>query len=327
MPARVVAALLLYTLLAAATFIVARVALEEFDPLALAQLRFVVAASALVVLVIARGGVAGGLRALLPPRRDRAAVAWVGLLGTPLNQALFLLGLKQTTPAHAALLYALTPILVLAMALLRRQESLVPMRALGLGLAFAGVALLLFGRGLAAERATLAGDALVLAAVAAWAAYTARSRELVTRLDPLSVTAAATVFGALVFLPLGVPAVLAQDFARVSLRGWLGLAYVGLVTSVVTYLIWSWALARAEASRVAGFSNLQPVAAALLAWLLLGTPLTLHFALSAAVILAGVALAERGAAGGLQRSVATATQRSPRPTKGRGPHGRRGDGQ
>jgi drug/metabolite transporter (DMT)-like permease len=299
-PAPVVAALLLYTLLAAATFIVARVALEEFDPLALAQLRFLLASAALVTLVLARHG-GGGLRALLPPRGDRAAVAWLGLLGTPVNQALFLVGLERTTPAHAALLYALTPILVLALALARGQERLVPVRVLGLGLAFAGVALLLFARGLAAERASLAGDALVLAAVCAWAAYTARSRELLTRLDPLLVTAAATLFGTLVFLPLGVPAVLAQDFARISLRGWLGLAYIALVTSVLTYLIWSWALARTEASRVAGFSNLQPVAAALLAWLLLGTPLTVHFAVSAAVVLAGVALAERGSTGGLQR--------------------------
>ncbi|MEO6462356.1 MAG: DMT family transporter [Candidatus Eisenbacteria bacterium] len=297
MPAPVVAALLLYTLLAAATFIVARVALDEFDPLALAQLRFVVASAALLVLVLVRRG-GGGLRALLPPRGDRAAVAWLGVLGTPINQALFLLGLQRTTPAHAALLYALTPILVLALALARRQERLVPLRVLGLGLAFAGVVLLLFARGLAAERASLAGDALVLAAVCAWAAYTAKSRELLTRLDPLLVTAAATLFGTFVFLPIGVPAVLVQDFARVSARGWLGLAYIALVTSVLTYLIWSWALARSEASRVAGFSNLQPVAAALLAWLLLGTPLTVHFVLSAAVVLAGVALAERGSAGG-----------------------------
>ena len=46
MPASVVLALLVYTLLAAATFIVARVALAEFDPLALAQLRFLLAAGA-----------------------------------------------------------------------------------------------------------------------------------------------------------------------------------------------------------------------------------------------------------------------------------------
>jgi drug/metabolite transporter (DMT)-like permease len=313
-PASVVAALLLYTVLAAATFIVARVALEEFDPLALAQLRFVLAALALAVLVAARGG-RRALAALMPPPRDRRAVALLGLLGTPINQAFFLLGLERTTPAHAALLYALTPLLVLALALVRRQERLVPSRALGFVVAFAGVALLLFGRGLAAEGSTLAGDALVAVAVVAWALYTATSRELLARLDPLALTASATAFGALVFLPVGIPALLAQDFARVSGRGWLGLAYIALVTSVATYLIWSWALSRTEASRVAAFSYLQPVAAALLAWVLLGLPLTVHFAVSAAVVLAGVALAERRTGppwGALQRPVVGVMQ---------GPHG------
>jgi drug/metabolite transporter (DMT)-like permease len=291
--APVVAALAVYTLLAAATFIVARVALAEFDPLALAQLRFVLAALALIGLAAVRGGGWRALAALVPAPGDRAPVAWLGLLGTPVNQAFFLVGLERTTPAHAALLYALTPLLVLALALARGQERVVPLRAGGFVLAFAGVTLLLFERGLAAGGATLAGDGLVLVAVVAWALYTARSRELLARLDPLALTAAATTFGALVFLPVGIPALLAQDFARVSLRGWLGLAYIALATSVASYLIWSWALARAEASRVAAFSYLQPVAAALLAWTVLGLPLTLHFVLSAAVVLAGVALAER----------------------------------
>ena len=290
MSAPVLAALLLYTLFAAGTFIVARVTVDEFDPLALAQLRFAVAALALLALAATRPG---GLRGLVPPRRDRAAVALLGLLGTPINQALFLVGLKHTTPAHAALLYAATPILVLALALARRLERLEPVRALGMGLAFAGVALLLFGRGLAAESATLAGDAIVFVAVIAWAGYTTQSRALLARWEPVALTAAATTFGAIAFLPVGLPALAAQDFARVTARGWLGLAYISIVTSVVSYLIWSWALARTEASRVAVFTNLQPIAAALLAWALLGTPLTLHFALSTAVVLAGVALAER----------------------------------
>lgn len=290
MTAPVLAALLFYTLLAAATFIVARVAVDEFDPLALAQLRFFVAALALLALAATRPG---GLRALVPPRRDRGAVALLGLLGTPINQALFLVGLQRTTPAHAALLYAATPILVLALALARRLERLEPLRAVGMALAFSGVALLLFGRGLAAERSALVGDALVFLAVVAWAAYTTQSRALLARWDPVALTAAATTFGALAFLPIGLPAIAAQDFTRVTVRGWLGLGYIALVTSVVSYLLWSWALARTEASRVAVFTNLQPIAAALLAWSLLGTPLTLHFALATVVVLAGVALAER----------------------------------
>ena len=289
----VLCALLVYTVLAGATFLVARVTVGEFDPLALAQLRFVLAALALIVLVVARRGVRAGLAALVPPRGLRARVLLLGVLGTTLNQALFLVGMKHTTPPHASLLYATTPLLVLGLALARGQERLVPVRAAGMALAFAGVAYLLFGRGPDDGGATLLGDGLVFVAVIAWAGYTAGSREVLAHLDPLALTAAATVMGALVFLPVGVPAVVAQDWTRITGRGWCGLAYIALVTSVVSYLIWSWALARTEASRVAVFTNLQPIAAALLAWAILGTPLTLHFATSTAIVLSGVALAER----------------------------------
>ncbi len=289
----VLTAMLVYTVLAAATFLVARVTVGEFDPLALAQLRFVLAALALVGLLVARRGTRVGLAALVPPRGLRLRVSVLGVLGTTLNQALFLLGMKHTIPPHAALLYAMTPLLVLALALARGQERLVPMRAAGMALAFAGVAFLLFGGGPGDGGATLLGDALVFGAVIAWAGYTAGSRELLAHLDPLALTAAATVMGALVFLPIGVPAVLAQDWRRITGLGWFGLAYISFVTSVLTYLIWSWALARTEASRVAVFTNLQPIAAALLAWAILGTPLTGHFATSTAIVLAGVVLAER----------------------------------
>jgi drug/metabolite transporter (DMT)-like permease len=286
-PVPVLAALLAHVLLSAGTFLIAKVAVGQFDPLALAQLRFVLAAAALLGLSASRGP----LR--LPPRELWGPLAVLGLLGAPINQGLFLLGLKRTSAAHSALLYAATPVVVLCLALARGQERLRADRAFGIVLAFAGVAVLLFGRGLAFERRWLVGDLLVFAAVIAWAVYTVRSKELLGRIAPLALTANAMTAGALLFLPIGIPAVLAQDYGRVTAMGWAGLAYVSFLTSVVSYLIWSWALARIEASRVAVFTNLQPLVTALLAWGLLGEPLTLHFLGATVAILAGVALAER----------------------------------
>jgi drug/metabolite transporter (DMT)-like permease len=284
--APVVLAMLLHVLISAGTFIVAKVALGQFDPPALAQIRFVLATSALLTLHFARGGG-------LPRRSDLPALAFLGLIGTTLNQGLFLFGLARSTAAHGALLYAATPIFVLCLAVLRKQERLRARRALGVALAFTGVAILLFGRGLAFERAWLLGDALILLAVWAWALYTAKSRELVGRLGPTALTAWAMLLGTVFFLPLGVPALFAQDWTRVTAAGWASLAYVAFLTSVVSYLIWSWALARAEASRVAIFTNLQPIVTALLAWGFLHEPLTAAFAGATVLVLAGVALAER----------------------------------
>ncbi|MEP7027442.1 MAG: DMT family transporter [Candidatus Eisenbacteria bacterium] len=289
MPALVLLALLCHVLLASGTFILAKVALREFDPMALAQLRFVLAGAGLFGLLASRGGIR--------PERMRGswgALALLGVIGTTLNQGLFLAGLRHSTPAHGALLYAATPIVVLSLALARRQERASARRALGVLLAFAGVTFLLLGRGLTFDPRWVGGDALIFLAVIAWAVYTTRGKELISRLGVVPVTAWATLFGTICFLPVGVPALIAQDWSRITPAGWWSLAYIGVATSIVSYLLWGWALAHIEASRVAVFTNLQPVATALLAWALLGEPLTLHFVGATLFVLGGVWLADRG---------------------------------
>jgi drug/metabolite transporter (DMT)-like permease len=62
----------------------------------------------------------------------------------------------------------------------------------------------------------------------------------------------------------------------------------------VAYLLYYWAMKQADASRVAVYSNLQPVFTAALAWLLYGEPITATFLVGGAMVLAGVVLTERG---------------------------------
>ena len=67
-----------------------------------------------------------------------------------------------------------------------------------------------------------------------------------------------------------------------SLAAWLGVAY----------LLWYWALAHLPAARVAVFTNLQPLATAVLAHLFLGEHVTPQFVGGALVVIAGVVLAQ-----------------------------------
>jgi len=59
---------------------------------------------------------------------------------------------------------------------------------------------------------------------------------------------------------------------------------------VVSYLLWYWALGRADASKVAVFSNLQPVVTAIAAWLVLGERIGWEVAVGGILVLAGVRL-------------------------------------
>ena len=83
-------------------------------------------------------------------------------------------------------------------------------------------------------------------------------------------------------------------FATLSATGWASLGYLIVFTSVVAYLAYYWALRRTEASRVAIWSNLQPVLTAGLAWAVYDERLTGAFLAGGAMVLAGVVLTERG---------------------------------
>src|SRR5207244_216055 len=135
-------ALALNVLISSGTFLVAKRTLAEIPPLPLALMRFVLASALLVPT----------LRLLRPEKRiapaDRRSIFILGMLAVPLNQGLFLMGMRWASASHAALLYALTP----AMVVLFVGASGGPRPTLlsigGIVLAFAGVLMLLVQRGL-----------------------------------------------------------------------------------------------------------------------------------------------------------------------------------
>jgi len=229
-------------------------------------------------------------------RRDLLALAVLGVVAIPLNQGLFLTGLARTSAGHASLLYALTPVFVFLLARIRLGEPASPGKLAGIALAFAGVLVVLFARGavsLAGFGPGLAGDLLVLGGVLAWAVYVVGGKPYAERHGAIATTSLSVAFGSLVYLPFGIGLSRLDDLAALSRTGWLAIAYLVLLTSVLSYLMYYWSLARMEASRVAVWSNLQPVLTALLAWAVWGEQLTAPFVAGGVMVLAGVLLTER----------------------------------
>ncbi|HYQ80190.1 MAG TPA: DMT family transporter [Anaeromyxobacteraceae bacterium] len=280
--------LFLHSALSAGTYLAAKRALGELSPFELALVRFVLAGAVYTALLLRSPP--------RLPRRDLVVMAGLGLLAVPLNQGLFLAGLARTTPGHAALLYALTPVFVFLLARVRLGERAGPARLAGIALAFAGVLVVLAARGLLGGEGAgrgLLGDLLVLLGVVAWAVYIVLGKPYAERYGAVTTTGLSLVMGTLLYLPLGLPASELQHFRALSTGGWAAVGYLVILTSVVSYLIYYWALGRAEASRVAIWSNTQPVLTALLAWALHGERLTASFLAGGAMVLMGVVLTER----------------------------------
>lgn len=277
-----------HTSLAAGTYLLGKLATQHFPVLALGLFRFLVAGLGFALLVRAKGV---DLRAAW--KADRSRFLWAGFLGVLLNQIGFLGGLQLTLPSHGALLYALTPTVVLLLAWLRGQEKPSPRKLGGIALAFAGVLVLFRGRtGDALPPHWILGDLLMLGAVFAWAGYTVLSRPLAIRHGALAATALSVWAGTLLFVPIGLFGVVNLHPAQAPAMAWVGALYLGLVSSVAMYLLWFHALTLREPSRVAIAANGQPVLTALLGWLCFGQAITPEFGVGTVLVVAGVLLTQ-----------------------------------
>ncbi len=280
-------AIALQTLISAGTFLVAKRALVELTAAELSLARFAVAAALFAVLLL------GTKRSLLPPRGQRARIVTLGVLAFPLNQGLFLAGLAQTTPSHAAFMYALTPATVLMVQAALGRERLTFARVTGVLCALGGVACVLFDAG-AGVGVHVVGDVLVLGAMACWSLYTVLAGPVAREVGALPQTSWALLWGALLSLPAApllvrAPAVLAQT----SSVAWACVLFLAALSSVAGYVLWSVALRALPPSRVAVFTNLQPVGAAALSAWLLGERLSGTALLGGALVVAGIAITQR----------------------------------
>jgi len=218
--------------------------------------------------------------------RNHAKLAGLAALGVALNQALFLAGLRLSTPFVVSLLGATIPVLAAALAILFRKERASWRTGAGLTLAFAGV-LWLTGIGSAGHDDR--GAVLVALNCLSYAAYVVLSRDLVLEIGSLRLMAWVFTYGALLFAPLGAMP-LVHALPEITSRGWALVAYIVAIPTIVAYGLNAWALARSTATTVTVYIYLQPLIAAVLARLQLGHSISSRAGLAAVLILSGVAV-------------------------------------
>ena len=191
-----------------------------------------------------------------------------------------------------------------ALAALRLGESLNGRVALGLGVAFAGAVLVTFGsgHGMRFEPHAL----LVLVAVLASSVYFVWQKPLLARTTPLGFTTASIFAGTLGLLPFGLH--LPQKLALAPTPQIASAIYLGVMPTVLGYVLWNWALSRASASTVSSFLYAQPLLASLIAWFWLGQTLGALVIAGGVLAIGGVVLTIRGAQPCAARPLAAATR-------------------
>ena len=297
----------------ATSYVVTRLVLNDVAPATMAFVRLALAGLVLLPLLRTTSG--------RPPMSaaDRRAVALMGLLGFAAGYALSNWGLARSTATNAALLIAVEPIALVVLSPLMLGERLRGRERLAAAAAIAGATLVVVNGvpGVTAEFAPhWRGDALLVLAGAAYAAYTLFGRGVLSRHPAAAVTTWSILWGAAAMLPLAAVEWAAGTPTRWTPRAVAGTLYLALVITALGYLAWNWALERVPAPRAAIFLNVQPVAGALLAAAWLGEALTPFTVAGGALVVAGLSLAVRAESRGGTTGDSAPAAGAPEPTAG-----------
>jgi len=281
------AGLLFAAVLAGASVVATRVAVQSVPPLSLAVMRY------------AQGGLILGVCLLLLARSQlrvrRQDLLTLTVLGTLLFAAfplLFNAGLRLTEASRGSLMLATVPVWSALLARLSGQERLVTRQIIGLVLATGGVAVAVAERGLdwQGHGAALVGDGLILMAALCGAAYGVLVKRISGRYSALTVTTYAMLIGALVLLPAALGEGLATAVVDLDGQTLMLVLFLGVLGGAVLWYLYGFALSTLTPTQAAVYVNLNPLAAMILATVLLGELVTGPMLLGFAMVLAGVVL-------------------------------------
>jgi drug/metabolite transporter (DMT)-like permease len=264
-----------------------KLAVADVPPLPFVAMRFVLAGLVVFGLVLLLGP---GNR---PGRRDLLSMAGVGLIGVGMNNGAFTLGVSMTTASDTALIYAAVPIWGILLGLALGLERPTRWGVAGVGLAFLGVGVVVYGGFEGGGGTSILGDLLVVVATVCWGSYAVLSLPLLRAHSPLVVAAYTMIFGGLAAVPFALPGLLSADWGAVGVGAWGAMAYSTLLVAAFGFAAWQAGISRTGANRVLVYQYLITLVGVASGVVLLSEDLTVNKILGGAIILLGVYLARR----------------------------------
>lgn len=261
-----------------AAFLFIRIAVPHFGPIALVEVRVVIAASLLLVFVLARrygSHFAGRWRAL----------TLIGAINTAVPFALYAYATRTIPAGFSAVLNSTVPLLGALMGRVFFKETLGLERGLGLAIGFFGVLVLV------APKLTLGGSALAIAAALGGSSLYALSAHLTRRLLP-GIPSMVIASGSLVTsaMLLAVPALALRPVTNPPMVAWGAVLALAVGGTAYGYVVYFRLLDRVGATGAMATTYLIPLFGMVWGWLFLGERATATMLMGCAFILGGVAV-------------------------------------
>ena len=261
--------------------------------------RYLVGNADPVTLAILRWGIGFGcllptallLKVKWPPRHDWFAVALLGICFFGLFFVLYNIAISFTTAARASLALATLPLHTMMVGALLGVEPLTMRKTLGVCIAILGVFAALASGLSSAPAGAWRGELIMTGAVMCMAFYNVLSRPFMQRSSALGFLTVGMGSGAAALVLVGA---LTGSFAvlgHLTPPQWIAGICLGVGGGALAFILWMMALQRATPTRVASTMTINPLAAGVLAALLVGEPITASLVVGLVAVFAGIWIA------------------------------------
>ena len=281
--------LLLTAIFWGGTFVAGRSLAQNVGPFSAAFFRFAVASVFLVFLT-------WKIEGKLPVTKGSQifSVLLLGLTGVFCYNLFFFKGLKLIEAGRAAIIIANNPILIALFSAVFFKEKLNGVKVAGIAISVSG-AMVAISRGNLAEllEGNLGwGEFYIFLCVASWVVFSLLGKAVMSGLSPLASVTCSSITGTLL---LFIPA-FREDLTRCmyySISDWGNIFYLGFFGTVLGFVWFYEGIDQIGPTKAGLFINFVPISAILLAFLILGEPLTVSLLVGTILVTTGVYLTNR----------------------------------
>jgi len=205
---------------------------------------------------------------------------YIAILGITAFNTLLYIAVQTTSATNVGVISSIFPMMIALFSLLILKIRLDRVQITGMLICFAGVIVVILRGEITAITGLgfVEGDLWMVLAIIFGALYPVLLHNK-PDIHPLTLLTVLIVLGTVTSLPLFVIDLLQGDFIRLDVQVALGLLFVSLFPSVLSYLFWNRGIELIGANRAGLFLNLIPILTAIMAAVFLGEVLRwYHFA-------------------------------------------------
>ncbi len=276
---------LILCLIWGSTWLFIKLGLEDLPPISFAGIRFVVAATILLIFLAVR-------RTPLPrARRDWWLILYTGLLSFSINYGAVFWGEQRISSGLAAILQAIIPVFGLLIAHYHLPAEQITWAKLGgVLLGIAGVALICWDQLHGGGRAAVAGSIVIVAGAFAVAYSNVLIKLRGGHIEPAVLAAGQMICGLVPLLLVGYATEGSPFKFHWTLRAVVSLCYLAVVGSCIAFLLYYWLVRNMDVTKTMYISLVTPALAVLLGMFWLHERLTWRIAVGGAGIMLGITL-------------------------------------